>query len=41
MASILTPQQKLALKLISKTNLANEFYFSDGTALAHYQNLTN
>ncbi|MEN8253184.1 MAG: nucleotidyl transferase AbiEii/AbiGii toxin family protein [Patescibacteria group bacterium] len=36
MADILTPQQKLALELISKTNLAKEFYFSGGTALAHY-----
>ena len=36
MVSILTPQQKLALKLISQTNLAKEFYFSGGTALSHY-----
>jgi len=36
MASILTSQQKNALELISKTNLATEFYFSGGTALAHY-----
>lgn len=36
MASILTNQQTKALILIAKTNLAKEFYFSGGTALAHY-----
>jgi predicted nucleotidyltransferase component of viral defense system len=36
MASILTPRQALALKLIASTNLAKQFYFSGGTALAHY-----
>ncbi len=36
MASILTKQQKLALKLIAQTQLASFFYFSGGTALAHY-----
>jgi len=34
--SILTKQQILALKLLAKTNLAKKFYFSGGTALAHY-----
>ncbi|MBU0974472.1 nucleotidyl transferase AbiEii/AbiGii toxin family protein [Patescibacteria group bacterium] len=36
MNSILTKQQILALKLLAKTNLAKKFYFSGGTALAHY-----
>ncbi|PIR13189.1 hypothetical protein COV49_03050 [Candidatus Falkowbacteria bacterium CG11_big_fil_rev_8_21_14_0_20_39_10] len=36
MASILTPQQKQALELISQTKLAKQFYFSGGTALSHY-----
>lgn len=36
MASILTPQQELALKLIATTDLTKNFYFSGGTALAHY-----
>lgn len=36
MAAILTQQQRLALKLIAKTNLSSQFYFSGGTALAYY-----
>lgn len=36
MDSILTKQQKLALRLISQTELANYFYFGGGTALSHY-----
>lgn len=36
MASILTPQQKHALELISQTKLAEQFYFSGGTALSYY-----
>lgn len=36
MDSILTQQQKLALKLISNTELARHFYFGGGTALSHY-----
>lgn len=36
MDSILTKQQQLALKLISKTNLVQHFYFGGGTALSHY-----
>lgn len=36
MVKILTPRQELALSLISKTNLAKNFYFSGGTALSHY-----
>ncbi len=36
MASILTPQQKHALELISHTKIAKQFYFSGGTALSHY-----
>ncbi|OIO44799.1 MAG: hypothetical protein AUJ41_01680 [Candidatus Pacebacteria bacterium CG1_02_43_31] len=36
MESILTKQQKQALSLIANTNLATQFYFSDGTALSHY-----
>lgn len=36
MAAILTKKQKLTLKLISKTELAQSFYFSGGTALAYY-----
>lgn len=36
MNSLLTPQQKLALELISQTPLAKSFYFSGGTALSHY-----
>ena len=36
MASILTPQQIHALKLISQTKLARQFYFSGGTALSYY-----
>jgi len=36
MEPILTEQQKLALKLIANTHLANHFYFSGGTALSHY-----
>ncbi|MDA1317233.1 MAG: nucleotidyl transferase AbiEii/AbiGii toxin family protein [bacterium] len=36
MASILTPQQKHALELISQTKIAKQFYFSGGTALSHY-----
>lgn len=39
MASILTPQQKHALELISQTKIAKQFYFSGGTALSyHYLN---
>jgi len=36
MAAILTKKQVLTLKLIVKTDLAKHFYFSGGTALAHY-----
>lgn len=36
MKSILTPQHKLALKLIAQTSLAKSFYFSGGTALSYY-----
>lgn len=36
MASILTSQQAIALKLLAQTDLADTFYFSGGTALAHY-----
>ncbi len=36
MASILTPQQEQALKLIATTELAKKFYFSGGTALANF-----
>lgn len=36
MASILTTQQTQALSLIAKTNLAKTFYFTGGTALAHF-----
>ncbi len=36
MASILTLQQIQALKLIAPTQLGKQFYFSGGTALAHY-----
>ncbi len=36
MVSILTPTQITALKLIAQTSLAQKFYFSGGTALAHY-----
>ncbi len=36
MGPILTKKQKLTLKLIAQTNLAKEFYFSGGTALAYY-----
>ncbi len=36
MASILTQQQKLALRLIAETNLSPQFYFSGGTALSCY-----
>lgn len=36
MASILTPQQTKAIQLIATTPLAKQFYFSGGTALAHY-----
>jgi predicted nucleotidyltransferase component of viral defense system len=36
MDSILTEQQKLALKLIADTDLANHFYFGGGTALSHF-----
>ncbi len=36
MVSILTKQQILALKLLSKTDLAKKFYFSGGTALSYY-----
>ncbi|NCN03529.1 MAG: nucleotidyl transferase AbiEii/AbiGii toxin family protein [Candidatus Pacebacteria bacterium] len=36
MDSILTEQQKVALKLISGTELAHHFYFGGGTALSHY-----
>jgi predicted nucleotidyltransferase component of viral defense system len=36
MTSILTSRQKLALDLIAKTQLSSTFYFSGGTALAHY-----
>jgi predicted nucleotidyltransferase component of viral defense system len=36
MDSILTEQQKLALALISDTDLSTHFYFSGGTALSHY-----
>lgn len=33
---ILTPQQKLALQLIAKTEVSEHFYFGGGTALAYY-----
>ncbi len=36
MVSILTLQQETALKLIARTQLANAFYFSGGTALAYF-----
>jgi predicted nucleotidyltransferase component of viral defense system len=36
MASILTDAQQSALKYISESNLARQFYFSGGTALAYY-----
>ncbi len=36
MAQILTPKQALFLKLLAKTPLAQEFYFSGGTALAYF-----
>lgn len=36
MAQILTPVQKKALKIISSTPLSHNFYFSGGTALAHF-----
>jgi len=36
MAEILTKQQKLALKLLAKTDISANFYFSGGTALAYY-----
>jgi predicted nucleotidyltransferase component of viral defense system len=36
MASILTSQQTNALNLIATTELSKQFYFSGGTALAHY-----
>lgn len=36
MTSLLTSQQKLALKLIAQTNLSKSFYFSGGTALSYY-----
>ncbi len=36
MDSILTPQQQLALELISKTDLTQHFYFGGGTALSYY-----
>ena len=36
MGPILTKKQKLALELIAQTSLAQEFYFSGGTALAYY-----
>lgn len=36
MESILTKKQKLALRLISQTELAHHFYFGGGTALSHY-----
>lgn len=36
MVSILTSQQSKALQLIATTRLAQQFYFSGGTALAHY-----
>jgi len=36
MGVILTAKQQQALKLIADTPLAKQFYFSGGTALAHY-----
>lgn len=36
MVSILTKQQKLALKLLSETDTLKQFYFSGGTALSYY-----
>jgi len=36
MAVILTRQQKKTLALIATSNLTSNFYFSGGTALAHY-----
>jgi len=36
MVPILTPQQTQALTLIATTQLSKQFYFSGGTALAHY-----
>jgi len=36
MATILTPNQVTTLHAIAASNLANEFYFSGGTALSHY-----
>ena len=36
MASILTKEQALFLKLMPETPLAKQFYFSGGTALAYY-----
>ncbi len=36
MASILTKEQTLFLKLMPETPLAKQFYFSGGTALAYY-----
>ncbi len=36
MAKILTKTQTIVLKAISKTGLVEQFYFSGGTALAHY-----
>jgi predicted nucleotidyltransferase component of viral defense system len=34
--SILTDHQQKALKLIAQTQLAEDFYFSGGTALAYF-----
>lgn len=36
MASVLTANQIKTIKLIAKTSLATQFYFSGGTALAYY-----
>jgi len=36
MANLLTKQQLLALKLISETELAKQFYFSEGTVLTYF-----
>ncbi len=33
---ILTPPQKIFLEIFSHSNIVNSFYFSGGTALAHY-----
>jgi predicted nucleotidyltransferase component of viral defense system len=36
MAEILTKQQRTVLQLLASTPLAQQFYFSGGTALSHY-----